>query len=892
MSDGKVVFEITGNTSGINSALNAATNSIAQQTAKWTVLGQTAMNALVGFARTGFNWIKTLADNAFEYNAQMETYEVNFRTLLGDAEAASRKMVELKEYAAKTPFSFGDLADATQTLLAFGMTSDDASLALKYLGDISLGDANKLKSLTLAFAQVSSAGKLAGQDLLQMINAGFNPLQVIAEKTGVAYADLKAVMSGEKTSDDFNLRVEEARREVEELGVNASESAILLAQIGEEGMISAEIVAAAMRYATGEGGRFYKAMEAASETARGQIATIADSWDMLTGKITGGMFDQLSTSVLPKVITWLDELNAAYDENGFEGLKGAAGGIFAELGTLAFNAGAGILTNIYNGLTGDEKTTEEIKTYLTEIFGVAGDAISGMKEIGLSVLEWVEQHGALVGAAAAIIGGGFAVMTLATNPLAIALVAAAGAIATFTTDWEAFAEKYPNLVASFESITGLDFSTFTASIESCRANVTAFYNDCISPLVEGLNQLAGSDTSGFGGLLLKVQEFGSWFGGAGLVQHWTEIKQAAVDAYTATQTFLTQTVPESWAQFCADVGTAWNTQVLPYIDNAALRAAELLGLSVPADWSLTKTLGESFDSLLIKVTNLLNKIKELLGLTEDNSPQQYVAEATATQEAEAAANDPARHAGKYSPSVYGDDWSYELYWYAKKAIDAGTQSGQERVIDWDLRPSTFTDADWNAFRLDLSAAMQDTNLTIDNIEAWFEDPEGDLQSQLNGTRLTVNVTAVLTSLYTGAIDGIQSVASKAIAGLRGLGHASGGMFTSATSFLGEDGLHTFGESGTEVLLPLDALWRKMGFAFDHAFTANLDRMQYNIMPPLPAAAPTPYEQSDLSEAIAASVREAVSNLTVELDKRKVGKVIAKEVSHEIANDVNGRKWTA
>lgn len=806
MSDGKVVFEITGNTSGINSALNAATNSIAQQTAKWTVLGQTAMNALVGFARTGFNWIKTLADNAFEYNAQMETYEVNFRTLLGDSEAAARKMVELKEYAAKTPFSFGDLADATQTLLAFGMTSDDASLALKYLGDISLGDANKLKSLTLAFAQVSSAGKLAGQDLLQMINAGFNPLQVIAEKTGVAYADLKAVMSGEKTSDDFNLRVEEARREVEELGVNASESAILLAQIGEEGMISAEIVAAAMRYATGEGGRFYKAMEAASETAKGQIATIADSWDMLTGKITGGMFDQLSTSVLPKVVTWLNELNAAYDENGFEGLKGAAGGIFAELGTLAFNAGAGILTNIYNGLTGDEKTTEEIKTYLTEIFGVAGDAISGMKEIGLSVLEWVEQHGALVGAAAAIIGGGFAVMTLATNPLALALTAAAGAIALFTTDWTAFETKYPKMVEAFETLSGIDFTDFAASMDSLRSSAQNFFGDVVTPLLDGINALIGTDSSGLGGILYKLYEIGTWFGGGGVIWHWNEIKGF------------------------------------------------------------------------------------IASLTGDRD--EYVQAATATQEAETAANDPARHAGKYSPSVYGDDWSYELYWYAKKAIDAGTQSGQERVINWDLRPASFTDIDWMDFRLDLSAAMQDTNLTIDNIEAWFEDPEGDLQSQLNGTRLTVNVTAVLTSLYTGAIDGIQFVASKVNAGPRGLGHASGGMFTSATSFLGEDGMHTFGESGTEVLLPLDALWRKMGFAFDHAFTANLDRMQYNIMPPLPAAAPTPYEQSDLSEAIAASVREAVSNLTVELDKRKIGKVIAKEVSHEIASDVNGRKWTA
>ena len=374
MSDGKVVFDITGNLSGINSALNNATNAISRQTAKWTVLGQTAMNALTSAGRVAFNAVKDLAANAFEYNAQMETYEVNFKTLLSSAEAAQLKMAELKEYAAKTPFAFTDLAEATQTMLAFNLTSDESALALKYIGDISLGDANKLKSLTLAFSQVSSAGKLAGQDLLQMINAGFNPLQIIAEKTGASYADLKAVMSGEKTSEDFQLRMEAARKEVEELGVNASESAIMLTQIGKDGMISADMVAAAMRFATSEGGAFYKALESASTTAQGQISTIKDSWDMLAGKVTGGVFDKLSTEVFPKVIGWLDELNAAYDKDGFAGLKEAGGGIFDEIGQLAFNAGAGILTELYNGLTGDSKTTEEVKSYLSQLFGAASDA--------------------------------------------------------------------------------------------------------------------------------------------------------------------------------------------------------------------------------------------------------------------------------------------------------------------------------------------------------------------------------------------------------------------------------------------------------------------------------------------------------------------------------------
>ena len=54
-----------------------------------------------------------------------------------------------------------------------------------------MGNNEKFSSMTLAFAQMSAAGRLMGQDLNQMINAGFNPLQVISEKTGKSIAVLK-----------------------------------------------------------------------------------------------------------------------------------------------------------------------------------------------------------------------------------------------------------------------------------------------------------------------------------------------------------------------------------------------------------------------------------------------------------------------------------------------------------------------------------------------------------------------------------------------------------------------------------------------------------------------------------------------------------------------------
>ena len=91
------------------------------------------------------------------------------------------------------------------------------------LGDVSQGNKERFDSLTLAFAQVGSAGKLSGQDLLQFVNAGFNPLNEISKMTGESMAELKERMSA--------------------------------------GGVSAEEVAEAFKHATSEGGQFYQAME-------------------------------------------------------------------------------------------------------------------------------------------------------------------------------------------------------------------------------------------------------------------------------------------------------------------------------------------------------------------------------------------------------------------------------------------------------------------------------------------------------------------------------------------------------------------------------------------------------------------------------------------------------
>lgn len=207
--------------------------------------------------------VGSLVKAGLSYNSEMETYRTNLGTLLGSAESAKKMMGDLSSFAAATPFEMPSLADAAQTLLSFGSTAEDLMPDLKMLGDISLGNSEKFSGLSLVFGQVQSAGRLMGQDVLQMINQGFNPLVEISKMTGESMVDLKKRM--------------------------------------EDGGVSFEEVKAAMQHATQEGGQFFNAMESGSKTTAGQISTLKDGMNILSGAITGELSDAITSGALPAI---------------------------------------------------------------------------------------------------------------------------------------------------------------------------------------------------------------------------------------------------------------------------------------------------------------------------------------------------------------------------------------------------------------------------------------------------------------------------------------------------------------------------------------------------------------------------------------------------------------
>ena len=239
-----------------------------KSTSKWTVA---AGQMIADFAKQASSKLAEVVKSGVDYNATMESYLTNFKVMLGSEEAAATKLSEIRKMAASTPFSLDDLTSGTQTLLQFGIAADDTTGVLQRLGDISLGNAEKLQTLTRAYGKMSSAQKVTLENVNMMIDAGFNPLNQICAATGESMSDLYKRISDGK------------------VGFNELEAAV--------------------EAATSQGGQFYNGMLEASQTFSGRMSTLKDNVSALTGELTSGLFAALGELVVKLnevVVSFLD----------------------------------------------------------------------------------------------------------------------------------------------------------------------------------------------------------------------------------------------------------------------------------------------------------------------------------------------------------------------------------------------------------------------------------------------------------------------------------------------------------------------------------------------------------------------------------------------------------
>ncbi len=178
---------------------------------------------------------------AINVTADFERTLARLEVLSGSVGGAKTLFNDARSIAVGSSLSLGSTSRAMGTQMGFGVGVGDTTEYVKQIAEITAGDSQRFENLNLAFSQTQAAGRLMGQELLQMINAGFNPLKVISEQTGKSMKQLKKEM--------------------------------------EEGAISSAQVAEAFKIATSEGGMFHGMSERMANSLAGDLARLRSEYE-------------------------------------------------------------------------------------------------------------------------------------------------------------------------------------------------------------------------------------------------------------------------------------------------------------------------------------------------------------------------------------------------------------------------------------------------------------------------------------------------------------------------------------------------------------------------------------------------------------------------------------
>ena len=329
MSDGSVTIGTKLDSSGAEKGLGRLSSTLGKVGNGITSVFKMGATAIAGVSTA----IAGAVGYGAKYNSTIEQYSTSFEVMTGSAEKATEVTEKLKKIGAETPFEMTDLADTTQLLMNYGFTADDAISKMQMLGDISQGSADKMNRIAMAYGQMSSAGKVSLEDVKQMIEAGFNPLQEISQSTGESMESLYDRIS--------------------------------------KGTISVDEITASMERSTSAGGKYFQSMDKQSQTVSGQLSTLKDNTSQLLGSLSNNFSTALGGEILPMLNQMTGGLQEAFNTRGIEGFVSALGPALGNITTQIANQlpqiiqmGTNIITSL---LLGIQQNLPQILTSASQI---------------------------------------------------------------------------------------------------------------------------------------------------------------------------------------------------------------------------------------------------------------------------------------------------------------------------------------------------------------------------------------------------------------------------------------------------------------------------------------------------------------------------------------------
>lgn len=256
----------------------------------FTVLKGTMANLASQAISKVVDGFKQLVGGAVDYQKSMEYYTTSFTVMTGSADKAGETVKKLADIGATTPFDMPQLADATSLLMNFGFSADDAVDSMMMLGDISQGNAEKLNTIARAYGKMNSAQKVSLESINMMIDAGFNPLQEISEKTGESMQHLYDRVS--------------------------------------KGKMSVDEITESMKRSTSEGGKYFQSMDAQSQTLDGRLSTLSDTVNSKLGGALQPILQKAADEWIPNITNAIDNMDIDSVVSAIDEIVSGVGDLF------------------------------------------------------------------------------------------------------------------------------------------------------------------------------------------------------------------------------------------------------------------------------------------------------------------------------------------------------------------------------------------------------------------------------------------------------------------------------------------------------------------------------------------------------------------------------------
>jgi len=304
MADQKLRVDIIGDASKLTKALNTASGKLQSFGSTVSNVGKklsTRLTLPLGLA----------GGVALKSAANFEKLKTQLNVLTGSAEKGAKAFERLVKFSAGTPFQLDELVKANNTLMGFGVSAEDAYNHLQMIGDIAAVSGGDLQGISVAFGQVAAAGRLMGQDLLQLINNGVPIIDMLSNSMGVAKSEIKELVS--------------------------------------EGAVTFPVLIKAFQQATSEGGKFEGGMAQLSQTISGIASTVKDNLNIAFAELGNEIFKALDIKTLAQdFIKFIQNLTARFKQLEPQtkkviivvtGLVAAAGPLLVVLGTMSSGIG-------------------------------------------------------------------------------------------------------------------------------------------------------------------------------------------------------------------------------------------------------------------------------------------------------------------------------------------------------------------------------------------------------------------------------------------------------------------------------------------------------------------------------------------------------------------------